>query len=71
MIGQIGTAQRATEFLNSLRDNPAIAPVVFVVSGRSFVQPHTPYIIFTNTLQINLMRNSRTSMITIGSWTDG
>lgn len=35
MIGQIGTATAATNFLNSLRDNTDIAPVVFVTTGRS------------------------------------
>ncbi|KAI1801425.1 ankyrin [Daldinia bambusicola] len=34
MVGQIGTSSKATNFLESLRDNVDIAPVVFVTSER-------------------------------------
>ncbi|KAJ8698148.1 hypothetical protein PTI98_004886 [Pleurotus ostreatus] len=34
MIGQIGSATSSTKFLDSLRNNSAIAPVIFVTSDR-------------------------------------
>ncbi|KAK4205461.1 hypothetical protein QBC40DRAFT_270994 [Triangularia verruculosa] len=34
MIGQVGTAKGATNFLATLRDNPAIAPVAYITSER-------------------------------------
>lgn len=37
MIGQIGSATASTKFLDSLRSNTEIAPVVFVTSGKSLV----------------------------------
>lgn len=33
MIGQVGTADAATRFLDTLRSNDAIRPVTFVTSG--------------------------------------
>lgn len=42
MIGQIGSATSSTKFLDSLRSNSAIAPVVFVTSGKSPVQLCVP-----------------------------
>lgn len=47
MIGQIGSATDSTKFLNSLRDNTKIAPVVYVTKGKSPVQMCAPDITST------------------------
>jgi hypothetical protein len=39
MIGQVGSAKAATEFLQGLSKEPIIANVVFVASGESAITP--------------------------------
>jgi hypothetical protein len=71
MIGQIGKATQAEMFLESLRGNKEIEPVVFITSGKilflELIRSQCP----ANQRQTSSMRNSQISMETTTIWTDG
>ena len=75
LIGQIGTSNRATGFLKSLKDNTEIAPYIYVITGILLLSSFRNFVSliarFVDSVQTSSTKSSRSCGTMNGRLSDG